>query len=206
MSVNNDNISLGFRDLLFNSGVACMLLFIIFSVRMGKDVIQVENVNQISNKNHKFIDAMSLIVTESVKEGKYKSLIAVEVKGITIDDYQKVVSEKLITWSIDDNEEQYISYDESNSLLTCYMIVSAIPKSNILLTVSGAGKLKSSYRVLAKIIDGKTNMENGNNDGYIIREWTPVSFNEKREIIFRPAAIKSGQTPDELQYQLFDLR
>ena len=44
MSVSDGHIDLGFRDLLFNSGVACMLLFIIFSVRIGKEAVLGANV------------------------------------------------------------------------------------------------------------------------------------------------------------------
>ncbi len=206
MAVNDENIDLGFRDLLFNSGVACMLLFIIFSIRMGKDIIEVDNQNPISNKNFKFTDARSLIVTDIIKSGKYKSIISVELEGVTKDQYTIALDRKIGNWSIADNREQYIAYNPQKNTLTYYMILGAVPTSTISLKIDAQNQLTGSYMVTAKIIDGKSVMESDGENGLMMRSWNPVSFGEEREILFRPGAIGYGQKLDELAFLLFDLR
>lgn len=203
MALNN-NTDLGFRDLLFNSGVACMLLFIIFSVRIGKENIQVESVTQRNNLNYQFQDQYSMIVSEVIKEGNYKSLLAVEVQGVSPDEFSSIKSSRIIEWSDSDNPNHFIFYHEKSQRLTFYLVVGKLPFSSISLKILPNNILNHPFIVSAKLIDGKGILEKEGSETILEYTWSEKITLREKEFIFRPAQLT--QISDFSTNLIFDLR
>ncbi len=204
MSNTNENIDLGFRDLLFNSGVACMLLFIIFSIRTGKDSIQIENVTDLSAKNFKFQDQYSLIVDETVETGNYKSLLAVEVEGVSQDQFAAFANSNFVRWSVPDNPDHFYTYSREYQLLTFYLVTGKLSSGSISLKFNRNDVFDHPYEVTAKIIDGKSAIELGSEGGLFQRTWDESITLREKEIIFRPASLEAGTLDPE--FELFDMK
>ena len=205
MAAAESHIELGFRDLLFNSGVACMLLFIIFSVRVGKESFAIENSTQNQKQIFPFSSKYSLVINEAVEEDNYKSILAVEIQDIGEDQFfgLKNVSDRAV-WSHKDAPDQFASYDQLTRSGTFYIIIGALGSDEISLSFESGNYIGGKFIVTAKIIDGKSTLaKTRNRRPSFQRSFQYVSIPGK-EFIFRPTEIDPNDPTSFLD--LFDIR
>lgn len=103
MGKNGSNEDIGYHDLLFNSAVACILLFIIFSVKVGANAVT----SSIGSSDGALSSSYSIIPSELL--GEMISVRMVKISGIS-DSTQTIVK----NWFLDNRDSSAWQFKSEN--------------------------------------------------------------------------------------------
>ncbi|QHI36414.1 hypothetical protein IMCC3317_17770 [Kordia antarctica] len=111
----NESAKIGFQDLLFNSAVACILLFIIFSLKVGGKSLANSDVDEIGINSSAGNDINLPIPSEKIK-GKMTSIKIVEIAELStkeLNNYKEKFrkNNQGFEWTnIDDKKDQRVIF------------------------------------------------------------------------------------------------
>jgi hypothetical protein len=162
---SSKNQDIGLQDLLFNSAVACILLFIIFSIKIGGDsILQLYNN---ANKGGKFTGTVSLPVPNAKVKGKMQTIRMVELGDLGQDILNKFKDDMTIgSWNVKDafgddyDAERQVYFPKGENKVVYMLVTDTAPDSEITFSIKSS-KIPSSTRltIRARMIEGASMMQ-----------------------------------------------
>ncbi|MDN5215025.1 hypothetical protein QQ020_23290 [Fulvivirgaceae bacterium BMA12] len=158
------NFEVGLQDLLFSGASSFILLFFIFSIKIGGESLK-KNVNE-KDRNSNFIGRASL-VDEYFKEGSMKSVRVVEISGLSNEVFERLKSNPGIGgWDLSDySPEERIKISNQvfayNGKISYLLITDTLKSGRLDFYFKSAelGRIKESDKEVkfrAKIVEGES--------------------------------------------------